>query len=53
MATVSVRYIVDDAGAAIEFYCGQLGFQEVMHPSPGWAASRSWSRIPRATRSSC
>ena len=37
MATVSVRYIVDDVGAAIEFYCGQLGFTEVMHPAPSFA----------------
>jgi catechol 2,3-dioxygenase-like lactoylglutathione lyase family enzyme len=37
MATVSVRYIVDDVDAAIEFYCRQLGFQEVMHPAPTFA----------------
>jgi catechol 2,3-dioxygenase-like lactoylglutathione lyase family enzyme len=37
MATVSVRYIVDDVDAAIEFYCGQLGFDEVMHPAPAFA----------------
>ncbi len=37
MATVSVRYIVDDVDAAIEFYCGQLGFAEVMHPAPSFA----------------
>jgi catechol 2,3-dioxygenase-like lactoylglutathione lyase family enzyme len=37
MATVSVRYIVDDVDAAIEFYCGQLGFDEVMHPAPTFA----------------
>jgi catechol 2,3-dioxygenase-like lactoylglutathione lyase family enzyme len=37
MATVSVRYIVDDVDAAIEFYCGSLGFQEVMHPAPTFA----------------
>jgi catechol 2,3-dioxygenase-like lactoylglutathione lyase family enzyme len=37
MATVSVRYIVDDVDAAIDFYCGQLGFQEVMHPAPSFA----------------
>jgi catechol 2,3-dioxygenase-like lactoylglutathione lyase family enzyme len=37
MATVSVRYIVDDVDAAIEFYCGQLGFTEVMHPAPSFA----------------
>lgn len=37
MATVSVRYIVDDVDAAIEFYCGRLGFTEVMHPAPAFA----------------
>jgi catechol 2,3-dioxygenase-like lactoylglutathione lyase family enzyme len=37
MAKVSVRYIVDDVDAAIDFYCGQLGFQEVMHPAPSFA----------------
>src|SRR5438552_7440327 len=37
MATLSVRYIVDDVDAAIEFYCQQLGFQEDMHPAPSFA----------------
>jgi catechol 2,3-dioxygenase-like lactoylglutathione lyase family enzyme len=37
MATVSVRYIVDDVDAAIAFYCGHLGFQEQMHPAPTFA----------------
>ena len=37
MATVSVRYIVDDVDAAIEFYCERLGFTEVMHPAPAFA----------------
>jgi catechol 2,3-dioxygenase-like lactoylglutathione lyase family enzyme len=37
MATVSVRYIVDDVDAAIGFYCGTLGFTEVMHPAPTFA----------------
>src|SRR4249920_1453116 len=37
MTTVSVRYIVDDVDAAIDFYCSQLGFQEVMHPAPTFA----------------
>jgi catechol 2,3-dioxygenase-like lactoylglutathione lyase family enzyme len=37
MATVSVRYIVHDVGAAIAFYCGELGFAEVMHPAPSFA----------------
>jgi catechol 2,3-dioxygenase-like lactoylglutathione lyase family enzyme len=37
MATVSVRYIVDDVDAAISFYCGYLGFHEDMHPAPTFA----------------
>jgi len=38
MASVSVRFIVDDVvDAAIEFYCGRLGFSEVMHPAPTFA----------------
>src|SRR3954453_18702654 len=37
MATVSVRYIVDDVDAAIEFYCTGLGFREEMHPAPTFA----------------
>jgi catechol 2,3-dioxygenase-like lactoylglutathione lyase family enzyme len=37
MASVSVRYIVDDVDAAIDFYCGHLGFDEVMHPAPSFA----------------
>jgi catechol 2,3-dioxygenase-like lactoylglutathione lyase family enzyme len=37
MATVSVRYIVDDVDAAIRFYCDQLGFEERMHPAPAFA----------------
>lgn len=37
MATVSVRYIVDDVDAAISFYTGQLGFTELMHPAPTFA----------------
>ena len=37
MAKVSVRYIVDDVNAAIQFYCRQLGFHEDMHPAPAFA----------------
>jgi catechol 2,3-dioxygenase-like lactoylglutathione lyase family enzyme len=37
MATVSVRYIVDDVDAAIAFYCAHLGFTEKMHPAPTFA----------------
>ena len=37
MATVSVRYIVNDVDEAIAFYCGHLGFREQMHPDPAFA----------------
>jgi catechol 2,3-dioxygenase-like lactoylglutathione lyase family enzyme len=37
MTTVSVRYIVDDVDAAIDFYCQQLGFHEDLHPAPTFA----------------
>jgi catechol 2,3-dioxygenase-like lactoylglutathione lyase family enzyme len=37
MATVSVRYIVDDVDAALAFYCRHLGFEEQMHPAPTFA----------------
>lgn len=37
MATVSVRYIVDDVDEAIAFYCDRLDFKEVMHPAPAFA----------------
>ncbi|HTW02151.1 MAG TPA: VOC family protein [Streptosporangiaceae bacterium] len=37
MSTVSVRYIVNDVDAAIEFYRTHLGFTEVMHPDPAFA----------------
>ena len=37
MASVSVRYIVHDVDPAIDFYCGPLGFEEVMHPAPTFA----------------
>jgi len=37
MATVSVRYIVNDVDEAIAFYCRQLGFDELMHPAPMFA----------------
>jgi catechol 2,3-dioxygenase-like lactoylglutathione lyase family enzyme len=38
MATVSVRYIVNDVDAAAEFYCQYLDFKEEMRVSPGFAA---------------
>jgi tRNA-Thr(GGU) m(6)t(6)A37 methyltransferase TsaA len=37
MATVSVRYIVDDVDRAIAFYRDHLGFQVQMHPAPSFA----------------
>ena len=37
MATVQVRYIVDDVDAAIEFYTNHLGFSLEMHPAPPFA----------------
>jgi catechol 2,3-dioxygenase-like lactoylglutathione lyase family enzyme len=37
VSTVSVRYIVNDVDAAIEFYRRHLGFSEVMHPDPAFA----------------
>jgi catechol 2,3-dioxygenase-like lactoylglutathione lyase family enzyme len=37
MASVSVRYIVDDVDTAIDFYRRELGFQEDMHPAPSFA----------------
>ena len=37
MATVQIRYIVNDVDAAIAFYCQHLGFKEVMHPAPAFA----------------
>lgn len=37
MANTSVRYIVEDVPAAIEFYTGLLGFSVVMHPAPTFA----------------
>jgi catechol 2,3-dioxygenase-like lactoylglutathione lyase family enzyme len=37
LATVSVRYIVDDVDEAIEFYTKHLGFDVQMHPARGFA----------------
>ncbi len=37
MASVSVRYIVDDVDNAIAFYRDLLGFEVVMHPAPTFA----------------
>lgn len=37
MATVQVRYIVNDVDEAIRFYTEQLRFKLEMHPAPGFA----------------
>jgi catechol 2,3-dioxygenase-like lactoylglutathione lyase family enzyme len=37
MATVQVRYVVNDVDAAIEFYVKHLGFHLDMHPAPTFA----------------
>jgi catechol 2,3-dioxygenase-like lactoylglutathione lyase family enzyme len=37
MASVTVRYIVDDVDSAIDFYCRHLGFEELIHPAPTFA----------------
>jgi catechol 2,3-dioxygenase-like lactoylglutathione lyase family enzyme len=37
MSTVSVRYIVNDVDAAIDFYRRHLGFTEIMHPAREFA----------------
>ena len=52
MATVSVRYIVYDVDAAIDFYTRNLGFVEVMHPAPTFAMlSRGDLRLTLSTPS--
>lgn len=38
MSSVTVRYMVDDVGAALESYTELLDLEEVMHPAPGFAA---------------
>jgi uncharacterized glyoxalase superfamily protein PhnB/predicted enzyme related to lactoylglutathione lyase len=40
MQSANFRYIVDDVGAAIEFYAGLLGFELEAHPAPGFAILR-------------
>jgi catechol 2,3-dioxygenase-like lactoylglutathione lyase family enzyme len=37
MATVSIRYIVNDVGAAIAFYTTHLGFTVERQPAPAFA----------------
>ena len=36
MATVNVRYIVEDVDAAVDFYVERLGFDVEMRPGPGF-----------------
>lgn len=36
MGAVSVRYIVDDVDAAVDFYSKHLGFEVQMRPGPGF-----------------
>lgn len=46
MAMISVRYIVNDVDAAIEFYTQHLGFDVEIHPAPGFAIlSRGYLRL--------
>ena len=40
MPVATVRYIVDDVDAALDFYRRHLGFEEVMHPAPTFAMLR-------------
>ena len=37
MTTVSVRYIIDDVDAAVDFYAERLGFNVDVRPGPGFA----------------
>lgn len=37
MSSARVRYIVDDVGAAVEFYRDRLGFHVDMQAAPGFA----------------
>lgn len=37
MTDISVRYIVDDVDAAVEFYTGHLGFSVALPPAPAFA----------------
>ncbi len=37
MSTVSVRYLVDDVAAAVDFYASHLGFAVQMHPNESFA----------------
>ncbi len=47
MSNVSFRYIVNDVDEAISFYCGLLGFREVMRPAPMFAMLQRETCRPR------
>jgi catechol 2,3-dioxygenase-like lactoylglutathione lyase family enzyme len=40
MSDISVRYIVDDVDAAVDFYSTRLQFEVAMRPGPGFAMLR-------------
>ncbi len=40
MTDISVRYIVDDVDAAVDFYTSKFQFEVAMHPGPGFAMLR-------------
>jgi catechol 2,3-dioxygenase-like lactoylglutathione lyase family enzyme len=40
MTNISVRYIVDDVDAAVDFYTSKLQFEVAMRPGPGFAMLR-------------
>lgn len=40
MSDISVRYIVDDVDAAVDFYTSQFQFEVAMRPGPGFAMLR-------------
>ncbi|MDA4107559.1 VOC family protein [Mycolicibacterium holsaticum] len=40
MTGISVRYIVDDVDAAVQFYATALQFEVAMRPAPGFAMLR-------------
>jgi catechol 2,3-dioxygenase-like lactoylglutathione lyase family enzyme len=40
MCNISVRYIVDDVDAAVDFYTSQFQFEVAMRPGPGFAMLR-------------
>ena len=40
MTNFSVRYIVDDVDAAVDFYTAHLQFEVAMRPGPGFAMLR-------------